>query len=103
VGSVRGKSLRHQYAAHSMHAQHDSRKTTKAGRKANSARFERQVDREGKLPPAERKHRAAHAERAYMLGLAYRSVKVRAARKADAPWRGNAPSRGALPKYFPSA
>jgi hypothetical protein len=49
VGSVRGKSLRHQYGAHSMHAQHDSRKTTKAGREANSARFERQVDPEGSL------------------------------------------------------
>ena len=79
------KSLRHQLAAHAMHAAHDSRETTKAGREANAARFERQVDPEGKLPPAERKRRATHAERAYMLALAYRSVKVRAARKAGAP------------------
>ena len=67
-----------------MHSMHDARKTTEAGRKANAERFERQVDPEGKLPPAERARRAAHAERAYMLGLAYRSAKVRAARKAGA-------------------
>jgi hypothetical protein len=82
VGSVRQKSLRHQAAAHSMHSMHDGRKTTEAARKANAARFERQVDPKGKLPPAERARRAAHAERAYMLQLAYRSAKARAARKA---------------------
>ncbi len=76
------KSLRHQVAAHAMHAVHDSSETTKAARKANDARFERQVDPEGRLPPAERARRAAHARKAYMLGLAYRSAKVRAARKA---------------------
>ena len=85
MGSVRQKSLRHQVAAHSMHSMHDARKTTEAARKANAERFERQVDPEGKLPPAERARRAAHAERAYMLSLAYRSAKVRAARKAAAP------------------
>jgi hypothetical protein len=82
VGSVAEKSLRHQYAAHVMHSRHDANKTTKAGRAANKARFERQVDPEGKLPPAERARRAAHAEKAYMLQLAYKSAKVRAARKA---------------------
>ena len=82
MGSVREKSLRHQVAAHSMHSMHDARKTTEAARKANAERFERQVDPEGKLSPAERRHRAEHARKAYMLSLAYRSAKVRAARKA---------------------
>ena len=82
MGFVREKSLRHQLAAHAMHAVHDSRETTKAAREANDARFERQVDPEGKLSPPERRVRAAHARKAYMLQLAYRSAKVRAARKA---------------------
>ena len=85
MGSVVGKSLRHQAAAHAQKAKYDGRDLTKAARKANAERFERQVDPEGKLPPAERRRRAAHAERAYMLSLAYRSAKVRAARKAAAP------------------
>jgi len=81
VGAVRKKSLRHQFAAHSMHSVHDSRKTTEAARKANAARFEAQVDPDGVLDPKERARRAAHAERAYMLRLAYKSAKVRAERK----------------------
>jgi hypothetical protein len=85
VGSVvKKKSVRHQFAAHSMHSMHDARKTTEAARKANAERFEYQIDPEGKLPPAERQRRAEHARKAYMLSLAYRSAKVRAARKAGA-------------------
>jgi hypothetical protein len=84
VGSVRKKSVRHQAAAHSMHSMHDARKTTEAARKANAERFERQVDPDRVLPPAERARRAAHAERAYMLQLAYKSAKSRAERKAAA-------------------
>ena len=84
MGSVREKSLRHQLAAHAMHATHSASETTEAARKANAERSERQVDPEGKLPPVERARRAAHARNAYMLGLAYRSAKVRAARKAGA-------------------
>ncbi len=79
MGSVVEKSLRHQVAAHSMH---DARKTTEAARKANAERFERQVDPDGVLDPAERARRAEHARKAYMLGLAYKSAKVRAARRS---------------------
>jgi hypothetical protein len=64
---------------------HDARRTTEAARKANAERFERQVDPDGKLPPPERARRAAHAERAYMLKLAYKSAKARAERKGAAP------------------
>jgi hypothetical protein len=68
-------------ASHAQKAKYDSHELTKNARKARAERFEAQVDPEGKLPPAERARRAAHAERSYMLGLAYRSAKVRAERK----------------------
>jgi hypothetical protein len=68
-----------------MHSKHDSRRTTEAARKARAAKFEAQVDPDGVLSPQERARRAAHAERAYMLGLAYKSAKVRAERKGAAP------------------
>jgi hypothetical protein len=68
-----------------MHSLHDARETTEAARKAYAERFERQVDPEGELPLAERRRRAEHARKAYMLSLAYRSAKVRAARKGAAP------------------
>jgi hypothetical protein len=45
-------------------------------------RFERQVDPDGTLPPAERQRRADAARRAYFTGLAYKSSKARAAKKA---------------------
>lgn len=41
------------------------------------ARFEREVDPEGVLPPAERATRAERARRAYMLTLAARSAAAR--------------------------
>lgn len=75
------KSLRHQLAAHEMHARHDPCKTTAAAREASRGRFERQVDPEGRLDPVERARRAHHAEKAHMLRLAYLSVKARKARK----------------------
>jgi hypothetical protein len=69
-------------ASHAQKAKHDGHELTKNARKARAEGFEAQVDPKGKLPPAERARRAAHAERAYMLGLAYKSAKVRAERKA---------------------
>jgi hypothetical protein len=42
-------------------------------------RFERLVDPEGRLDPAERAIRADRARRAYMLSLAAKSAKKRAA------------------------
>jgi hypothetical protein len=52
---------------------------TRPAREAFLKRFEIEVDPEGKLPAEERRQRAEHAKRAYMLQLAKRS---RAARKA---------------------
>jgi hypothetical protein len=44
-------------------------------------KFEREVDPEGQLPPAERERRARSALRAHMIRLAFASSKARAARK----------------------
>jgi hypothetical protein len=45
------------------------------------ARFEREVDPDGILPPAERAKRAANLRRAHMARMALASSKARAARK----------------------
>jgi hypothetical protein len=47
------------------------------------ARFEREVDPEGTLPPAERAARAERARRAWMLQLAARSAAVRRKKKGS--------------------
>ena len=73
-------TIRARRAAHALHAQRDSRETTERARAAFLARFEREVDPEGQLPPAERAKRADHALRAYMLGLALKSAKARRAK-----------------------
>ena len=59
-----------------MHAQ--GKTTTTAARSAFLNRFEREVDPDGVLSPAERAKRADHARKAYMTKLAYKSAKARA-------------------------
>ena len=75
---ARMRRLRARAAAFAMHAQHDSRETSRRGREAFMARFEREVDPEGALGPAERARRAECAKRAHFLRLALRSADVRA-------------------------
>lgn len=53
---------------------------TRPAREAFLKRFEKEVDPDGKLPPEERRLRAEHAKRAYMLKLAKRSLSARKAR-----------------------
>jgi hypothetical protein len=53
---------------------------TRPAREAFLNRFEREVDPNGELPPGERRRRAEHAKRAYMLRLAKRAVAARRAR-----------------------
>lgn len=54
---------------------------TRLGREAFLKRSEKKVDpSDGKLPPEERRRRADHAKRAYMLQLAKRAVAIRRAR-----------------------
>jgi hypothetical protein len=59
---------------------HDRTARTRPAREAFLNRFEREVDPDGALPPEERRQRAEHAKRAYMLQLAKRSAAARKAR-----------------------
>jgi hypothetical protein len=59
----------------------DRRSATKPAHNAFMARFERQVDPEGRLDPAERAKRAQFAMRAYMATLSRRRVLSRRRRK----------------------
>lgn len=63
--------------AHALHSQRDSRKVTERARKTFLERFERQVDPDGELDPAERARRAAHAKAAYFGRLGVLSGKAR--------------------------
>jgi hypothetical protein len=77
---VSDAALRARIGAFAQHAAHDVRKTTAAGRAAFLGRFERQVDPDGLLEPAERTRRAQSALRAHMARLALRSAQAREAR-----------------------
>jgi len=70
-------SLRGRIGAYALHASHDSREITAPARAAFLARFERDVDPDGKLPDEERKRRAGHARKAHFARLAYLSARNR--------------------------
>ena len=59
---------------------HDREARTRPARETFLRRFEKQVDPDDTLPPEERRQRAEHAKRAYMLQLAKRSATARKAR-----------------------
>jgi hypothetical protein len=82
------RSLRARVAAHTMHARYDARVTTANGRAAFLARFEREVDPDGRLDPEERRRRAEHARRAYFTRLALASAKARRVRRQGGGARG---------------
>jgi len=71
------RTLRARLAAHTLHASVDSRAHTEPARKAFLARFETEVDPEGRLTPEERSRRAKHARSAYFTRLALASVRAR--------------------------
>jgi hypothetical protein len=77
------RSLRARLAAYAMHAQHDSRDTSAPGRAAFLARFETDVDPDGRLDPEERRRRAEHARSAYFARLALASVAARRAKRTN--------------------
>ncbi len=78
------RSLRASLAAHTLHSRiEDPTAHTAPARQAFLDRFEREVDPEGRLAPAERARRAEHARRAYFQRLALKSAQVRR-RKAGA-------------------
>jgi hypothetical protein len=69
-------------AIHTRLATEDRQEMTRAANEANASRWERLVDPEGKLPPAERATRAEHARKAYFSRLAVKSVQARRRRAA---------------------
>jgi hypothetical protein len=76
--------LRARMAAHLLHARvKDSAEHTASARTAFLSRFEREVDPDGVLEPAERFRRAEHAKKAYFLRLALASRKARANKKKE--------------------
>jgi hypothetical protein len=83
------RSLRARLAAHALHAQRDARETTANGRTAFLARFEREVDPDCTLDPAERRRRAEQARRAYFTRLSLTAVKAKRAKRAT-PAQGDA-------------
>ena len=72
------RSLRAQIAAHESWARTEDRtaRTAKA-RQAALNKFERQVDPDGILTPAERAKRAEHARKAHFKRLALKSAQAR--------------------------
>jgi hypothetical protein len=76
--------LRARVAAHAKHAQHDPRAAMDKARAVFLAAFERQVDPEGLLPPAERQRRAEQLRSAHFARLALASAKARRSRRPAA-------------------
>ena len=71
-------SLRNRAAAYAKWAHTaDPTSATAPARSAFNARFEREVDPEGRLPLEERRRRAEYARKAYFARLAYLSAKAR--------------------------
>jgi hypothetical protein len=72
------RRLRASLASHASWAKTDDRTArTAAARRAFDERFEREVDPDGVLAPAERTRRAANARKAYYARLALASAKAR--------------------------
>jgi len=78
------RSLRARIAAHAMHARNDPVEITAKARAAFLAKFERQADPEGVLPPEERRRRAEHLRSAHFARLALASAKARRTRRPAA-------------------
>jgi len=79
------RKLRAQIAAHTSWANtEDRRARTAAGTAALLDKFERQVDPDGSLDPAERARRAESARKAHFARLAFLSAQARRQRKSGA-------------------
>lgn len=79
------RSLRARIGAYALHAKHDPKETTSNARAAFLARFEQEVDPEGKLPPEERQRRAHYARKAHFAKLALQSARARRQGKQSKP------------------
>jgi len=75
------RSLRARIASHVSWANtEDPKARTAPARSAFFDRFERQVDPDGVLDPADRRRRAEHARKAHMQRLALKSARARRSR-----------------------
>jgi hypothetical protein len=63
--------------AYVLHSRYDSRELLRPARAAFESKFEREVDPEGLLEPAERTRRADMARKAHFTRLAIASAKAR--------------------------
>lgn len=80
---MKSRTLQCRAAAHTSWAlTRDPTARTANGRQAFLDRFERQVDPEGTLSPADRQRRAEHARKAYFAELAAKSAAARRRRAA---------------------
>jgi hypothetical protein len=78
------RSLRGRIGAYTRWANTDDRwKATQPAREGLYAKFEREVDPDGKLSPQERAKRAEYARKAYYQRLALKSVQARQRRKSS--------------------
>ncbi len=80
------RRLRARLAAYAQHGHRDPREATAKARAAFLAKFERDADPAGVLPPEERRRRAESLRRAHFARLALASVKARRkAKGGDGP------------------
>ena len=75
------RRLRAQIAAHARWANEDPTANAARGQAGLTARFEREVDPDGTLDPAERARRVESARRAHFARLALASSRARAKRR----------------------
>lgn len=77
VRSPAERSVQARVAAFAMHSQHDTRETTAAARTAFRSSFERKVDPNGILEPAERRRRAEAARKSHYAKMTAASLASR--------------------------
>jgi hypothetical protein len=75
------RKIRARIAAHEMHAQHDARATTRAGREAARTALDAHllsiIDPHNRLTERERERRLEHKRRAHFARLALKSAQAR--------------------------
>jgi hypothetical protein len=76
--------MRAKLAAHTRWSREDPTENAIRGQRGLQAKFERDVDPEGVLPPAERARRAESLRQAHMARLALASSRARKARRGGA-------------------
>lgn len=76
------RATRSRLGAYALHSKVDSAAHLAPARAGMVARFEREVDPDGILDPAERARRVAQARKAFYTALALKSSRARSARTA---------------------